>query len=120
VMNGFPPAANASQVANGWNPMGRTGFMPGGSPGADDGKAGCVHSEEVWVKAMRDANVSWVRFYEEYAGTCVASGAVRGCPPGGDASPLWPSPAPSPGPLAVQYIVDPRCGKCLICISICL
>jgi hypothetical protein len=24
VMNGFPPAANASQVAQGYNPMGRT------------------------------------------------------------------------------------------------
>ena len=51
-MNGFPPAANASQVAQGFNPMGRTGYVPGADPGRDDGKAGCVHSEEVWAKAM--------------------------------------------------------------------
>ena len=108
-MNGYPPAQNASQVAEGWNPMGRAGFVPGRSAGSDDGKVGCLHSEEVWAKAMSDANISWVRFYEEFAGTCVATeGASRGCPPGGAASPLYPSPAPAPGPLAVQYIVDPR------------
>merc|ERR1719272_2923726 len=66
VMNGFPPARNAQDVARGMNPMGRTGFVPGGDPGADDGHAGCLHPEETWVTAMKAAGVSWVRFYEEY------------------------------------------------------
>lgn len=58
---------------------------------------------------MADHNISWIRFYEEFGGTCVATpSAARGCPPGGAASPLYPTPAPAPGALAVQYIVDPR------------